>query len=506
MESNNYDFSSPRKQSATGIIFMFLNTLQKLIRNLAIPLLVIIFRSDTSSRSYIFLGMCIVVLLVAVFAYFRYQSFTFYINEKDDAFVINEGVFVKTSLTIHLDKIQQVNINQSFLQRIIGFYTLQIDTAGSDKKEGTIRAIDKTSAEELKKKLLNRDNRPELQKEMSSAELSNEPIVTTPFLKLSPLTLLKIGATSNYGQTIALVIAFLAAGFQSLKDIIDIFEVDRDQVGQAFQQGITLISIGIMISGVLIFLLVLNIIRTFIKYFDFEVFKQKNSLVVNSGLLAKKNTFLNPHRVQISVYTQNYFQKKLNMLDMRMKQNSTVTQSNKETKNSDIEIPGCSSKERDQILTMIFNEVPKEGLKLSPNYRFVFLSIVFWIIVPFLILLTLNNWRYPMLDYVPYFVAYAILAATMIYYRFRNHRLFVSGEYIIKQHGIWDIERQIIVPHKIQAMTIKQMLWHRKANIGYITCHTAAGNITFRFGNYDTLQMLMNYWLYQVESSEKDWM
>jgi putative membrane protein len=506
MDSPKYDFSTPRKQSATGIIFMFLNTLQKLIRNLAIPLLVIIFKSNSSSRNYIFLGIAVLIVLVAVFAYFKYQSFTFYLNEDDDEFVIKEGVFVKTNLTIHLDKIQQVNINQSFLQRIIGFYTLQIDTAGSDKKEGTIRAMDKVSAEELKKKLLNRDNNRELQQDNNLTKSSSEPTANIPFLKLSPLTLLKIGATSNYGQTIALVVAFLAAGFQSLKDVIDIFEVDRDQVGQAFQQGITFISIGIMIAGVLIFLLVLNIIRTFIKYFDFEVFRQKNSLVVNSGLLAKKNTFLNPHRVQISVYTQNYFQKKMNMLDMRMKQNSTVTQSNKETKNSDIEIPGCNLKERDQILTMIFHEVPKEGVQLSPNYRFVYLSLFFWIIVPILVLLAVNNWRYPLLDYVPYFVAYVLFAATMIYYSYKNHRLFVSGDYIIKQHGIWDVEHQIIVPHKIQAVTIKQMLWHRSANIGHITCHTAAGNISFRFGNYDTLKMLMNYWLYQVESSEKDWM
>lgn len=505
MESSNYDFRTPRKQSATGIIFMFLNTLQKLIRNLAIPLFVIIFKSNIAARYYIFLALGILIILVAIFAYFKYHSFTFYLDEDDKKFVINEGVFVKTNLTIHLDKIQQVNINQSLLQRIIGFYTLQIDTAGSDKKEGTIRAMDKTSAEELKKRLLSRAENSDNTEEFRFVESVDEPIVAIPFLKLSPLTLLKIGATSNYGQTIALVIAFLAAGFQSLKDIIDIFEVDKNQVGQAFQQGVTLLSIAFMIIGVLIFLLIFNIVRTFIKYFDFEVYRQENSLVVNSGLLAKKNTFLNAYRVQISIYTQNYFQKKMNMLDMRMKQNS-VTQSDKENKNSDIEIPGCSTIEKDKILTMIFNEVPKKGIKLSPNYRYVFLSLFFWIIIPSIILLFINNWRYPLVDYVPYFLTYTLFAATMIYYSYRNHRLFVSENYVIKQQGIWDIEHQIIQPHKIQAITIKQMLWHRSANIGHITCHTAAGDINFKFGNYDTIKNLMNYWLYQVESSEKDWM
>jgi len=84
--------------------------------------------------------------------------------------------------------------------------------------------------------------------------------------------------------------------------------------------------------------------------------------------------------------------------------------------------------------------------------------------------------------------------------------LFVSQDYIMKRHGIWDIDHQILLPYKIQAITIKQMLWHKAANIGHITCHTAAGDISFKFGNYDTLKNLMNYWLYQVESSEKDWM
>jgi putative membrane protein len=505
MEQHKYDFSKPRRQSASGIIFMFASTLFKIIKNLAIPIIIAVIRTDKSFLNYLLSGIGVLVVAVAIAAYFRYKYFSYYLDEQRNDFVINEGVFIKTNLTIHLDKIQQVNINQSLLQRIIGFYTLQIDTAGSDGKEGVIRAIDKTSAEELKRRLLKEASESEHTEE-SKEEAVTEQQFPEPFLKLSPLTLLKIGATSNYGQTIALVIAFLAAGFQSLKDIIDVFEVDKEQVGQTFRQGMTFVSIGIMVFVVLIALLILNIIRTFIKYFDFEVLKQNRSLVINSGLLAKKNTFLNAHRVQISIYTQNFFQKKLNMLDMRMKQNSAVTQSDKEVKNSDIEIPGCNKNERDQILAMIFDEVPEEGVQLLPNYRFVFLSVVFWILVPAIILLLINNWSFPIAHYLPYFIAYVAFAATMIYYSYKNHRLFVSEDYIIKQQGIWDIEKQIIVPHKIQSVTIKQMLWHRRANVGHITCHTAAGDLSFRFGNYETLKNLMNYWLYQVESSEKDWM
>lgn len=506
MQFNSYDFSVPQRQSSTGIIVMFVNTLQKIIRSLAIPLFLVIVKSGMAVLTYVFLGIAVIIILIAFFAYFKYKAFTFYLDEERQEFVINEGVFVKTNLTIHLDKIQQVNINQSILQRIIGNYTLQIDTAGTDKKEGNIKAMEKELAEELKRKLLNRSVSTKLIQRDKQEEASAHPEASEPFLKLSPLTLLKVGATSNYGQTIALVLAFLAAGFQSLKEVTQLFEVNQEEVGQAIKNGATLASIGVVIFMLLLFLLAFNIVRTFLRYFDFEVFRQKASLVVTAGLLAKRNTFMNAHRVQITVVVQNYFQKKLNMLDMRMKQNSTVTQSNKQTKNSDVEIPGCSPLEKDQILKMIFDEVPEKGTMLTPNFRFVFLPIFFRIIFPSLIFLAFNKWVFPISGYYFYIVAYSVLNMVMIYFSFRNHRIYVSKDYIIKKHGIWDVQHLIIVPEKIQAITAWQYLWHKKANIGHITCHTAAGNISFRFGDYDKVKELMNYWLYQVESSEKGWM
>ena len=498
------DFSTPIRQSAKGIVVMAVDTLQKIVRALVIPLLVIIIKAKGAVVFFVFGGIIILVLVIAVFAYFQYRLFTFHIDELNGEFVINEGVFTKTNLTIQLDKIQQVNIRQSLLQRLIDVYSLQIDTAGSDKKEGDIKAIDKDLAESLKIRLLS--HRPEsISETVESADAQDS---SKPFLKLSPLTLLKIGATSNYGQTIALIVAFLAAGFQGLQDIIKIFEVDQDAVSQNLRQGATFISISFLIISILVFILILNISRTFIRFFDFEVFRQKHSLIVNQGLFARKNTFLSAQRVQVTSYSQNYFQKKMGMLDMRMKQNAPNASSSdgQPPKSSDIEIPGCDKAERDKILNMIFDKTPEKGVELKPNFRYLFPGIFFWIILPLMVFFVVNAWVYTLTH--PFILAliYVVLTGTMLYCGYRNHRLYVSENFIIKKQGIWDVDHVIIVPHKIQAITIKQMLWHRKTNIGHITCHTAAGNISFRFGDYTWSKKLMDYWLFQVESSAKDWM
>ena len=83
----------------------------------------------------------------------KYMNFTFFLDAENEEFIITDGVFNKTKTAIQLRKIQQVNIKQSLIQRIIGVYALDVDTAGSDKKEGNIKAISHQLAIALKSKL-----------------------------------------------------------------------------------------------------------------------------------------------------------------------------------------------------------------------------------------------------------------------------------------------------------------------------------------------------------------
>ncbi|RZM22191.1 MAG: PH domain-containing protein, partial [Pedobacter sp.] len=67
-------------------------------------------------------------------------------------------------------------------------------------------------------------------------------------------------------------------------------------------------------------------------------------------------------------------------------------------------------------------------------------------------------------------------------------------------------EYEIIEPHKIQAVTAKQYFWHKKAGIGHLVLHTAGGKLYFSYGNYADILQMVNFWMYKVESSGKDWM
>ena len=121
--------------------------------------------------------------------------------------------------------------------------------------------------------------------------------------------------------------------------------------------------------------------------------------------------------------------------------------------------------------------------------------------------MAVGHWIEPIIfEYNYVMPIYVIFIGAIQYFKFKNDRLFIHENFIIKQSGAWDVSNDIIEPSKIQAITTSQLFWHKKLDIGSITLHTAGGNIAFQLGNYSVLQQQVNFWLYEIETSDSNWM
>ena len=198
-------FNQPQRQSSVGILVMFFDTIQHYARALWPILVIWILKFDEINKLYLTLGTIAVFIVIGVVAYLKYLNFTFYLDRENQEFVINEGIFNKTKTTIQLHKIQQVNINQSLIQRAIGVYALDVDTAGSTAKEGKIKAISQLLALELKSCLLDNQNIKSSQNTVLSTKITPFQ-AEQPFIKISFLSLLKMGITSNYVRSFSPII------------------------------------------------------------------------------------------------------------------------------------------------------------------------------------------------------------------------------------------------------------------------------------------------------------
>jgi putative membrane protein len=499
--NKSVDFSQPQRQSLPGILVMFANSLQKTVRALWPMLLIWLVKFDSLNKLVFFGSVAGVVLIIAIISYLQYLFFTFYIDEENGEFVIQKGVLNKTRITIQLHKIQQVNINQSLIQRLVGVHKLEIDTAGSDKKEASISAISHELATILKERLINHS-----QLELTeNAEKNVEEITPTSFIKIGLPSLIKIGFTSNYIKSFALIFLFFTTIVENLQQL-NAEVIDEDQVTNYLDTLPIYTSIFIVIGFFITLILLVNLVRTILKYFDFTIQKSKQAIILSYGLLSTKNTLLNPNKVQKIKVTQNYFQKKLDVTTIGIHQASSDAEKVKEK--DQIEVPGCNENERDAILKLLLGQLPQKGTMYLPNWRKLAVNTFFFLLVPIAITLFLNHktefvtWN----DWFMYTAIFSVFAGVMLWFSFKNYKLFVSNDFIIKQNGAWDIDTTIIEPYKIQAIATQQFFWQKATNIGSVTLSTAGGTVSFTTGNYTEIKQLVNYWLYQVETWEKGWM
>lgn len=497
----NLNIFEPQRQSIQGILIIFGNSLQQIIRSVWPFLVITIYKFDSRKLYFYVAILAVLLVLGAVIAYLNYLKFNFFYDQKRKEFVVNKGILKKTKIAIPVEKIQQVNINQSLVQKLVNVYSLEIDTAGSATKEVKISAISHQIALQIKETLLDTENESTTSNEIEISEKNSKK----PFIKLGFGLLLKIGLTTNYGRSIALLFGFVATTYNGLRDIIESIQIDTEEISTQMEQSFALFSSGIIIGVILLLILTLNMVRAIYKFYDFQIIKNKYSLLVISGLFTKKQTLLRPNKVQTIQYSQNFFQKKWRFFDMKMKQASSEETPNKKEESS-FEVPGCSETQRDEILKMILKRIPNPYLSLKSNFRYLIKSFIFLLLVPSVVYFLLAINISEVMDKIYFYIIYLTLISIYTFFRFKNNRLFVDKDFVIKKSGAWDLEHEIIEVNKIQCIVLKQYFWHKKLNLGHIDIFTAGGVLSFTFAPFDVLKKLTNEWIYRVENSRKSWM
>jgi len=472
------------------------------------PILVIwLFKFNEINKLYFFEGIVSFFIIVGVISYLKYLNFTFYIDQENDEFIITEGVFNKTKTAIQLDKIQQVNINQSLIQRLAGVYELAVDTAGSNKKEGNIKAIAHKLALDLKSRLLVNETKTPIEDskiEDSCGVLNEKTTEEIPFIKISFLSLLKIGITSNYVKSFFIILAFFISLFDHIKQITGRDVLHDEKIEDYVDTSQVVTAALILFTVFFSIVIVVNLVKTIFKYFDYKIARQKGSLLLSYGLLNTKSTILKPEKVQITSITQNFFQKKMNVLGLKITQ---ATGGEKEDHKLAIEIPGCNNIEKEAILKLLFQQIPEKGVRLKPNFRKLGFSVFLTIGLPLIGFYFIRNLLIEQIPSIDYLVLFFVLfIGTIQFFLFKNNRLYINDDFIILQSGAWDITNKIIKPSKIQAITTSQLFWHKNINIGSLTLHTAGGNISFQLGNFTAIKQYVNLWLYKIETSNSNWM
>ena len=501
-------FSEPQRQSGIGVLLIFLTTAFKFVKGFWVLGVYFLLKSPGGQiMFYVGLGISILAIIAFIYSYWYYRNFLFHIDYSKEEFRLQKGVFSTEDIAIPFDKIQQVYLKRSILQRIINVYSLVIETAGSSDKEISITAISKEKADILSALLIM------AKKDAATAETETEELETdvkkevlwTHSLNFSDL--LKIGLSTNYLRGLALIFVFFSTIFNELRPFVDDYSEDFDEQLEQIP-GISE-SLGAFVIVAFLMLLLsmfITVIEVFIKYYGLKLQQSKNSLELEMGLKTNTRISLQPRRIQLLQVTTNPVQKWLNLYEARF----SLASSENTLEKSKIKIPGLGEITVEKIKSFVYAEVNSE-VNLEKTFRphriLLFRQMFQSVLLPIVLSVFFPLFT-DYIDFITWAVLVGIYLIIGIFWQvklFASKKLEISDNFLRLKSGVWNKKEETVETYKLQSLSVTQPIWYKKKNVFNVVFHTAGGDVSFRAVD-KKIAPYLNYILFKIESAHKGWM
>lgn len=503
------DFSIPRLQSFNGIFLIFLTDLAKRVRQNIYILAIPFFQNNLFENygTYIYAGIIVLVVLQFVFSYLSYKKFKFSIQE--DAFHLDHGVIKLSHVEIPFERIQNINLQQNVLQQILNVVGFQIETAGEGTAEIKIKALDKDFANQLKAKLIEEKNK--IQTDVSNAEETDmlgsnaEDTDETEHSKLFQLdfkTLVKVGVSSNLFKGVGLLIAFFAYLYNFVMDFLtQIYDLNLEE---DFKNRIpeTLTFITVLILGILILGFLVTVLTTVFKYFDLKIVKNQQNYEVEYGLFKKVNKVIKKSKTQIFEIRSNPIKNAFHIKSVYVSQAS----SHQVTEKQKIGLVGLSDENLHTLFKSLFQlefkalsfDIIQSQKRLF--FRYFYKNLILMLGLSVAAYIIYFNWV-SIVGLSLLFLGLSLLAMLKV----KKSNIGLNSNMISIRKGSIDTKFKFIEIHKLQSVSLSRNVFQQHNGHADLILETASGTVTVEYLKHKKAIQLLNYLIFKVESTEKDW-
>ena len=448
------DLSSPQRQSPLAVAFLAI----RLIRNLGFAQLAVIalflFQAPLDGP-LIFLPFALALVLGAI-ASLSWWRYTFQLI--DGELVVVKGVLSVDRLTVPIDRIQSISIDQELLHRLTGLVKVSVDTAGSAEAEFAIDAVSRSVAEQLQREAVTAASaRIDLTSGAGSIGAAEpvEPdrVVFTHDagrLVRTALTMWPLSGLIVLAPLFALGDQFARQAEARLGDI----DLDASQLAWTWAPA--------FIVGFLAVSVLLNIARVILADWELTLRTSDTSLRRTSGLLSRTSKASSVARVQVVSTSQNILQQRAALSTVEM---STIGE-------RDLGLIGWDASQVEVVRALAGSAAPAFDRRVHPAEVFLAVrnttvgmavaAFAGWFIVSWWSLLV-------------------FLAVPLVWWSTRRHvrnfRWSLDTELATFTHVIDRSTRQALL-RKTNAVQVTQSVFQRRRGLGYVHVVTAAGTIS----------------------------
>lgn len=475
------DLRIPQRQSPLAIVFLAI----RIVRSLGIAQLIVgaLFLFRAPLAGWMLVIPFVVILAFGAFSALSWWRYTFQLI--DGELIVGKGVLSVDRLTVPVDRIQSLGIDQELLHRITGLVKVSVDTAGSSEAEFTIDAVSRSVAEELQKQAVT--SKPisasaPIAGGLDAPAAAEDRVVFThdggrlvrAALTMWPLTgLIILGPLFAFGDQ------FL----QQIESRVGDVDVDSSQFVWWW------VPVGAAVF--LTLSVILNIARVILADWQLTLRANATSLRRTSGLLSRTSKASSVSRVQVVSSGQNPLQQRANLRTVGL---STIGE-------GDLALIGCDDDQFD-IVRGLAGSSSSVALDRRIDPAEIFLAVrnitVVLTVVAFVGWFTFGWWA--LLVY---------LAVPLVWLTQRRHvrnfRWGLDSELATFTHVFDNATRQALL-RKTNAVRVTQSIFQRRRELGYVHLVTGAGTISVGMIPIREAHAVRDHILATAESDPRPWM
>lgn len=403
----------------------------------------------------------------------KYARFSYEIS--DEALVVDSGVLQMQHRVIPLASVQNVNVRQTAMQRMLGVATLTVETAtGGMSAEAEFAVLRRASADVLLSRLL--AERRALPEELHANAVRVAPAGApagaqeTVIHHLDPADLVIAGATANHA---GLIIA-AAAGLVQFRDELPYLDVGirqfqrlpLDSVSSAVLIGLAAVAMLLVIGWIV------SIAGCVIGYYDFTLMTGGQRLRKTHGLLARVNSTIPLDRVQALRVEDSFLRRPLGLSRLRVMTAGSAL-GDMESRGAETITPIARAATVPCLVRAVFPALDYSGIVLRPVHsRSRSRAFTLYLCVLLALAMAATAWRVQLMVIPAVLVIPAWLLAA---WQYRHRGYAMDTQYVVARNGAFNRITWLVPEHKLQTLHVRESPFQRRHELATVQLDTSGG-------------------------------
>ena len=410
-------------------------------------------------------GLLAVLAIAAAFVgYFvaHYQRYEYELTP--DTFDIRSGVFSRREREIPLRRIQNVDISQSVIQRILGIASVGLETAGGGQTEAQLQYVGEAEADRLQSEVsrLRRvgDATADGTEDGEVAEPSAETIFEITERELGVLALV----STDFRVVSLIFFAGSIFGPSFFEELEPVFFGPETVLGVLFgpiAAILSIVAIGLVAGAI-----------SAARYYGFTLTRGREELRYERGLLQKYSGTIPLSKVQTLSVRENVLARRLGYAALYIETAGHVASSG-ESGGSQSAVP-LAERDRVERLLRSIEDVPIDQFERPPRRARERYAVRYSLVVLALTVLSylvstavdfLTYWYLPLLG--------LLLVPVAAHLKWKHRGYHLGEDHVVTRNGFWSRTTKVVPYHRVQTTVSSETVFQRRRDLGTVVVDTA---------------------------------